>query len=116
MFKNPFSKSKPESKENKKFTFIWYKKMHNGKGELITTSKPMRSTISAPTEAEAREKLMDYILGRTEVVIVNEEKFNKDYAKFEDSVDKVWEDFEKVFESVDDIFGKNWWKDDGKES
>ena len=80
---NWFKKKKKE--ENLiEYSFIWYKRMENGKNSFYT--KPFRTKVKAKNYDEAKQKVVDFALRKMELVIVSEDKFGEtDLSQFEDS-------------------------------
>ena len=70
---NIFGFSKKKENSEKEFVFIWYKKMFSGNETYYT--KPYRTKIKAINYDEARDKLMDFILNKMEIVVIDEDEF-----------------------------------------
>jgi len=66
-------KNKDCSESETEYSFIWYKKMNVG-GKTIFT-QPFRTKVIAKSEAEAQVKVVNFALGKMELVVVPE----KDY-------------------------------------
>ena len=70
------------------YSFIWYRKMKTSNGTTYFT-QPFRTKIKAKSYGEAIKKLTQFVLGKMELVIVNEDKFeetefSKLHNRFED--------------------------------
>jgi hypothetical protein len=105
--KKKIIKSKSESDTEKVYSFIWYKKLIN-KSETYFT-KPFRTKIKAKNRIEAKEKLKNLVLGKMQLIIVDETEFSKDelikdeLIKMQKQFDKLNEHFNKIFSKFNDI-------------
>ena len=73
--------------------------MKTKKGKTYFT-QPFRTKINAKNKTEAKDKLLNFILGKMTVVIVEEKDYNKtDVAKLQKNFDQLNEMMNKVFKN-----------------
>lgn len=97
MFNWLFPSKNPKQEELKEFSFIWYKKLETPNRRIYT--QPFRTKVRAKSYEEAKQKVVDFALGKMQLVVVPEENFkDTDLSKFERK-------FYAIYTEMDEMFG-----------
>jgi len=91
-----FSKKFVKRVKETEYTFVWFKKMQNGKRMHYT--KPFRTKVTASSFEEAKKKVEEFAMSKMKLIVLSEDEYNRcDIRKFQEDLDKVFGDMDKIF-------------------
>lgn len=101
--KNRKNSNQPEEENLNEYTFIWYKKMASGNKTFYT--QPFRTTIKAKSEEEAKDKVIDFVKRKMELIVVKEEDFTGSLVGNQIfSIQKMFTEINKSMSQLDSYF------------
>jgi len=103
---NPFkfcclrnNKDKKEKTPEKEFSFIWWKEIETQ--NKIFYTQPFRTKLNAKSIDEAKEKLINFVMGKMKLKIVLEEQFHEsDLSKLNRSFEEINKEMENIFKKI----------------
>lgn len=82
------------------YTYVWYKEIKTKEGTYFT--KPFRTTVKAKNKEEAKEKVIDFAMGKMKLIVMEEAEYNKSkLPKMNNILDEC---FDKIKNIMDNLF------------